>query len=462
MTRPPSGYGPNNHGGWPPEPDPRRPQQPPGQPRQGNSPPPGGYPQRPGGRPQHPAQPGGQPPRPGGNPAQPGGYPGQPGGYPGGPGGYPSRPGGYPVQPPHPSAPPGGIPAQPRTGYPQQPSYPQRQGFSSPQGSGPAPTFAQPRQPAYRPPMPPPAAHTQTGMQAVQRPAPPRRRRWGTLVVILILLVSTVVLRTAIRTGLSALGTGDKVQTGYSNDPGTENAGVAKTSDNPLVTDDSLTLLPENCAYTPWSTDVDVARTFFQTAADCLAEAWKPLFTDIKLPFEPPKLNVSATTSGITTLCTGNSSNFAAFYCSADKTIYMPISQLQTDIYKNNWVVYLSVFAHEYGHHVQAESGILGKVHQQRRDAGARSDTGLELSRRTELQANCFDGMFLSSSNNGGALSNAQIGVARNDMYHRGDAPGDMRDHGTSQNGGAWFEMGYDKNRTAQCNTFAAALNKVN
>ncbi|WP_228565885.1 neutral zinc metallopeptidase [Nocardia sp. SYP-A9097] len=435
MTRPPSGYGPNAPGAWPPEPDPRRRQQPAGQPPQGNPPQPGGHP---------------------GRPQQPGGYPPPP------PGGYPSRPGGYPVQPSGPAAPPGGFPLQPRTGYPQRSGYPQQQGFPPPPGYGAAPTFAQPRQPAYRPPMPPPAAYTQPGMPAQQRPAPPRRRRWGTLVVILILLVSTVVLRTAIRTGLSALGSGDKVQTTYSNDPGSENAGVAKTSDNPLVTDDSLTLIPERCNYSPWGTDVEVARKFFETAASCLADAWKPLFDDIKLPFEPPKLNVSATTSGITTLCTGNSSNFAAFYCSADKTIYMPVSQLQTDIYKNNWVVYLSVFAHEYGHHVQAESGILGKVHQQRRDAGARSDTGLELSRRTELQANCFDGMFLSSSNNGGSLSNAQIGVARNDMYHRGDAPGDMRDHGTSQNGGGWFELGYDRNRTAQCNTFAAAVSKVN
>ncbi|MET9489368.1 neutral zinc metallopeptidase [Nocardia sp. NPDC006630] len=372
------------------------------------------------------------------------------------------------MQPSGPTAPPTGFPAQP--GYPQQrPVYPQRQGFPPQQGYGPPPGYRPPgygqsMPPAYRQPLPPPTAGFQIGMPPPQRPAPPRRGRWGALVVIFVLLVTAALVRTAVSHGLNHLGAGspgDKVQTTYTNSPD-DNAGVPKTSDNPLVTDDSYTLIPERCNYSPWGTQVDTARKFFETAASCLAEAWKPLFDDIKLPFVPPKLNVSATTSGITTLCTGNSTNFAAFYCSADQTIYMPVSQLQTDIYKDNWVVYLSVFAHEYGHHVQAESGILGKVHQERRDAGATSATGLELSRRTELQANCFDGMFLASSNNGGSLTSAQAGVARNDMFHRGDAPGDMRDHGTSNNGGTWWSLGYDKNRTAQCNTFGAAANKVN
>ncbi|WP_405487939.1 neutral zinc metallopeptidase [Nocardia sp. NBC_00511] len=310
--------------------------------------------------------------------------------------------------------------------------------------------------------MPPPAAYQQLGAVPGVRPAPRRRGRWSALLVILVVLVTGALLRTALNTGLHSTNTGSSVKTTYAPDQGDENRGVPKTSDNPLLTDDSYTLLPAKCAYSPWGTQVEVARKFFQTAADCLAQAWKPLFDKIDLPFQAPKLNVSADTNGITTLCTGNSTNFAAFYCSADMTIYLPISQLQTDLFGNNWVVYLSVFSHEYGHHVQAQAGILGKVHQQRRDAGSRSDLGLELSRRTEQQAQCFDGMYLSSSNNGGALTGAQVGVARNDAYHRGDAPGDMRDHGTSQNMGVWFEVGLDKDRAAQCNTFSVPASKVN
>ncbi|WP_040794013.1 neutral zinc metallopeptidase, partial [Nocardia higoensis] len=179
------------------------------------------------------------------------------------------------------------------------------------------------------------------------------------------------------------------------------------------------------------------------------------------LSFAPPTLEVSATTAGITTPCTGTTTNFAAFYCPANKTIYMPISQLQTDLFGDNWVVYLSVFAHEYGHHVQAMSGILTKANRERVEAGARSDRGLELSRRIELQAQCFDGMYLGSSQEAGALSSSQISLAIRDANGRGDGPTDSPDHGSSENSGSWFEIGVDHNRTAQCNTFAAPAEAV-
>ncbi|MFI1914677.1 neutral zinc metallopeptidase [Nocardia sp. NPDC020380] len=313
-------------------------------------------------------------------------------------------------------------------------------------------------QPAYRPPLPPTGGFQVMG--APPRPAA-RRGRVVPLLIVLVVLVTAGLLRTALVTRLHHLSSGDNVQTTYAPDTGSENRGIAETANNPLLTNDDYTLIPAKCDYAPWGTQVDVARKFFETAADCLHNAWKPLFDNIKLPFDPPKLKVTADTNGITTLCTGSSNNFAAFYCAADQTIYLPISQLQTDLFKNNWVVYLSVFAHEYGHHVQAEAGILGKVHQQRRDAGARSDTGLELSRRTEQQAQCFDGMYLSSSKGGGSLTPAQITTAQNDAYHRGDGPGDMRDHGSAQHMGDWWVVGYSKDRAAQCNTFSAATANV-
>ncbi|MBF6178975.1 neutral zinc metallopeptidase [Nocardia otitidiscaviarum] len=391
----------------------------------------------------------------------------------------PISPGGRPVPPP-PGRRPGAPGPRPEPGYPQRPGpgYPQRQGYPPPPGYQPHPGPGGPQASPYgiplspplppvgytphqRPPTQPPAPRGPTPYGPTARPTPPpRRRRWGTVLLIVIVVVTGVLLRTALSAGVDKLGAGDSVDTGYGPDIGA--LGVAETAGNPLLTDTDATLVPADCDYAPWSTQVEQARAFFDSAATCLESGWRAVFAEVGLSFEAPKVTVTASTTGITTLCTGNSSNFAAFYCSADKTIYMPISQLQTDVFKNNWVVYLSVFAHEYGHHVQAQSGILGKVHAQRREAGVRSDTGLELSRRTELQANCFDGMYLSSSRDGGALTSAQIGVARNDAYHRGDAPGDMRDHGTTQNGGAWFELGLDENRTFACNTFTAPASAVN
>ncbi len=295
-------------------------------------------------------------------------------------------------------------------------------------------------------------------------PYPPRRRSgrsggWIALLVVVVFLIAGGLVRNAINTGSNANdASGPTPSLTFAPDGKT---GPAETGANPLLADPNATLVPDRCAYSPWGTQVDAARKFFESAASCLEAAWKPVLQKANLPFQPPALNVSATTAGITTPCTGSTSNFAAFYCPANKTIYMPISQLQTDFFKNNWVVYLSVFAHEYGHHVQAMSGILRKANSDRADAGPRSTRGLELSRRVELQANCFDGMYLSSSSNGGSLSDAQLTTARKDAYGRGDQTGDMRDHGTAENGGQWFEAGLDHNRAARCNTFTAPASAV-
>ncbi|MFF2086598.1 neutral zinc metallopeptidase [Nocardia sp. NPDC058176] len=293
------------------------------------------------------------------------------------------------------------------------------------------------------------------------RPTPPPRKSGGgffaSLIVIIIVVVVGGLVRYAVNTGFDA-AIGPKPSTTYTPDPG--NAPAA-TADNPLVTAADGTLVPASCDYAPWGTQVERARAFFESAASCLEAAWKPVMEKNGLPFESPTLSITATTAGITTPCTGSTSNFAAFYCSANKTIYMPISQLQTDQFRDNWVIYLSVFAHEYGHHIQAQSGILLKANSERRTAGVQSDKGLELSRRVELQANCFDGMFISSTKDGGSLTDSQVTLAVRDSYGRGDRPGDMRDHGTSDNGGQWFENGLEHNLTSRCNTFTASASEV-
>ncbi|APE32819.1 hypothetical protein BOX37_01245 [Nocardia mangyaensis] len=293
------------------------------------------------------------------------------------------------------------------------------------------------------------------------RPTPPPRKSGGgflsTLIVIIIVVVVGGLVRYAVNTGFDG-AIGPRPTTTYT--PGSGEAPAA-TGDNPLVTDTDGTLVPASCDYAPWGTQVERARAFFESAAVCLEAAWKPVMERNSLPFEAPTLSVTASTAGITTPCTGSTSNFAAFYCPANKTIYMPISQLQTDYFRDNWIVYLSVFAHEYGHHIQAQSGILIKANSERRAAGVHSDRGLELSRRVELQANCFDGMFISSTSDGGSLTADQVGLATEDSYGRGDRVGDMRDHGSSENGGRWFENGLAHNLTSRCNTFTASASEV-
>jgi uncharacterized protein len=144
----------------------------------------------------------------------------------------------------------------------------------------------------------------------------------------------------------------------------------------------------------------------------------------------------------------------AAFYCGKNNTLYMPFSGLQTEQYGAHPGVYLALLAHEYGHHVQAMSGVLDAYAEARYEAGADTGPGLELSRRLELQAQCFSGMFLAATHGRGSVDANILNEART-TQNRGDHnAGVPRDHGTDAHTSAWWEQGAQKNRTFQCNTW--------
>ena len=85
-----------------------------------------------------------------------------------------------------------------------------------------------------------------------------------------------------------------------------------------------------------------------------------------------------------------------AYYCSPSKTIYWPLSgDDRSEAYTFARLGYVGLLAHEFGHHLQAVTGMLGEYGQRYARAKGRSDRYL-LSRRLELQAQCFEGVFLT------------------------------------------------------------------
>src|SRR5690606_40087255 len=85
----------------------------------------------------------------------------------------------------------------------------------------------------------------------------------------------------------------------------------------------------------------------------------------------------------------------AAYYCEAE--LFLPFAGLQLDQYQDNPGVYLALIAHEYGHHVQELAGIMDAAWRQIYQAGEGTPRAQEVSRRKELQAQCFSGLFLGS-----------------------------------------------------------------
>jgi uncharacterized protein len=174
------------------------------------------------------------------------------------------------------------------------------------------------------------------------------------------------------------------------------------------------------------------------------------------------------TTSG----CGSASSSMGPFYCPNDKLVYLDTSFMQDMLQgqlgaKGGPFALAYVIAHEYGHHVQDELGILGKIRTQQ---GETSD-----SVKTELMADCLAGAWAKSAQTttdadgnkiiedltqddiARAIDAAQaVGDDRIQKQTSGRVNPDSWTHGSSEQRVHWFNVGLEKGTIEACNTFSA------
>lgn len=232
---------------------------------------------------------------------------------------------------------------------------------------------------------------------------------------------------------------------------------IYQLADHPILQDPDAGLKSRVCNLPRWRSDPASAEDFFTAAGQCLDAAWGPFLEYYNLPFTSPNLHFPSGSSFQTacgTIEVGIAT--AAYYC--ENNLYVPFAGLQTDQYGNSPGVYLALFAHEYGHHVQEVSGIMDAAWEKIYAAGPKSPAGLEMSRRKELQAQCFSGMFLGAHvERGGTITRKMYNRAWDDQETRGDDTSGTRDHGSNAHYAAWWRAGAKNNRIVDCNTFAAS-----
>ena len=227
---------------------------------------------------------------------------------------------------------------------------------------------------------------------------------------------------------------------------------VVALATNPLLTYPQ-SLAPGTCTLPKFGRTTDELRAYLEAELTCLDAAWKPVVSGINLPFESTKLTMDDS-SGSCRARDGSAP--VAFYCGADNELHMPVQSV-LDGTDGIPAVVIGVLAHEYGHHVQDMSGILLAESRREKTAGRDTEAGLELSRRLELQANCFAGMFLASVAGRGSITKS---MAATGAAAFADGGGE-KDHGTAPNQGRWAQIGYQQNKTAACNTWAAPQGDV-
>ncbi|QUQ68985.1 neutral zinc metallopeptidase [Kutzneria sp. CA-103260] len=364
--------------------------------------------------------------------------------------------------------------------YPQS-AYPQNQypsGQSSPYGQPPPPPpgYQPYPMPPARPVMPPPVHAQRPTVPPPVSPYPPpvspyppplqlrrpSRRPFVTLFLIGLVVLGVVVVgvvgngRSRPRTVPSPTSLPTSVPTtSPGSGPGSTPDGVDKLGDNPLFTASGPG--PVTCTLPRWQSVSSASNAYFTAALPCLDRAWQPVLQSVHLPFHEPKLAFPSGKTWSSPCGSVSQEEAAAFYCNGDQTLYMPISGLQTDEIGNRPGAYLAVFAHEYGHFVQDLSGVLTAAHE--KEYGGNnpdSPASLEVSRRIELQAQCFSGLFLAAAVGRGSVDATVARDAQN-TQDRGDQPGERRDHGTSDHASGWWTQGFVKKTVAQCNTWVAS-----
>lgn len=190
---------------------------------------------------------------------------------------------------------------------------------------------------------------------------------------------------------------------------------------------------------------------------DCLDRMWEPALRAAGIDHRSPGLFVPVSMDELSSPCGDGGADYLAFYCSTDEGIYLPLDAIgvppEAQPHYYAWIV-----AHEYGHHVQYLSGIGQASDAQERALRIYSDGAREVLRRLEIQAECFAGMFLGSSDSAGNLDMASH---YEDFMEWTRTSGPSETHGSGEVQTTWWNAGYLSNRTASCNTYSAPAEDV-
>jgi len=212
----------------------------------------------------------------------------------------------------------------------------------------------------------------------------------------------------------------------------------------------------------------DEMRDFVATVLADTEDAWTAILRD-QQGRDYPLPTLTLFSGAVRSACGSASSATGPFYCPGDRNVYIDLDfydELRTRFGAPGDFAEAYVLAHEVGHHVQNVLGILPEVHarQARLDEAAAN----ALSVRTELQADCFAGIWANHTEKEGILEAGDIDEALTAAAAVGDdalqrqAQGyvvpDSFTHGTSEQRAEWFRRGYEAGRLDACDTFSGDI----
>jgi predicted metalloprotease len=194
---------------------------------------------------------------------------------------------------------------------------------------------------------------------------------------------------------------------------------------------------------------------------------WNNIFDDEGMgDYREPTLVLF--TGAVDSGCGYAQSALGPFYCPIDERVYIDLSfyrDLRERFGAPGDFAQAYVIAHEVGHHVQNQLGIMDEV-QRAQQASSQAEAN-SLSVMLELQADCFAGVWgyhaeevrdvLEQGDVEEGLNAASaIGDDRLQMQTQGQVTPDSFTHGSSAQRVSWFQTGLNSGDINSCNTFEA------
>ena len=219
-------------------------------------------------------------------------------------------------------------------------------------------------------------------------------------------------------------------------------------------------------------TPKDATGQFVAAILGDTEDRWTEIFAASGETYHPPKLRLFAGSEP--TPCAFAQSAMGPFYCPRDQRIYLDTAffndlQRKFGACSDSKACQFSeayVIAHEVGHHVQNELGILPRVTREQQAASSKTEAN-QLQVRVELQADCLAGVwanraqkkhnFLDPGDIDQALQTASaIGDDRLQKEMQGYVVPDSFTHGSAEQRKRWFTAGLKSGSVASCDTFGA------
>ncbi|MCB4823170.1 KPN_02809 family neutral zinc metallopeptidase [Roseicella aerolata] len=209
----------------------------------------------------------------------------------------------------------------------------------------------------------------------------------------------------------------------------------------------------------------DGPRRFVAQVLATTEDAWSAIFREAGRQYDPPNLVLFS--GGTQSACGFAQTAVGPFYCPADRKVYLDFAffrDMERKLGAPGEFARAYVIAHEVGHHVQNQLGILRRIDQERRGMGEVESNALQV--RVELQADCFAGLWAARTEQmkrflepgdieSGIAAAAAVGDDRLQRRSQGYVVPESFTHGSSAQRVRWFRIGLESGDIRRCDTFS-------